>query len=91
MTDNIVGTNVGLFWTQRLDVTAWASGPARAGGSCGNCDRRMIQMLAPAYPLSARDQIAPGYQLSALDHSLHWQVTLDILFLSERLRHSISL
>ena len=77
----------------RLDVTAWASGPALAGGSCGNCDRRMIQMLAPAYPLSARDQIALAYQLSALDHSLHWQVTLEILFLSERLRlgHSISL
>ena len=52
----------------------------------------MIQMLAPAYPLLARDQIALAYQLSALDHSLHWQVTLDILFLSERLRlgHSIS-
>ena len=48
----------------RLDVTAWASGPAR--GSCGNCDRRMIEMLAPAYLLSARDQIAPAYQLSAL-------------------------
>ena len=53
----------------RVDVTAWAFGPARAGGSCGNCGRRMIQMLAPAYQLLARDQIAPAYQLSALDHS----------------------
>ena len=48
----------------RMDVTAWASGPARAGGSCGNWNRRMIQMLTPAYPLSARDQIAPAYQHS---------------------------
>ena len=28
-----------LIW---LPVTAWASGPARAGGSCGNCHRRMF-------------------------------------------------
>ena len=73
----------------RLDVTASASGPARAGGSCGNCGRRMIQMLAPAYPLSARDQIVPAYQLSALDHSppaaQHWQV------IKLEIRHSISL
>ena len=26
----------------RRPVTAWASGPARAGGSCGNCHRRML-------------------------------------------------
>ena len=25
-----------------MTVTAWASGPARAGGSCGNCHRRMF-------------------------------------------------
>ena len=29
----------------------------------------LIQMLAPAYQLLARDQIAPACQLSALDHS----------------------
>ena len=26
-------------------VTAWASGPARAGGSSGNCHRRMRALL----------------------------------------------
>ena len=34
-------------------------------------------MLAPAYQLSARDQIVPAYQLSALDHS---QVIGDQIF-----------
>ena len=37
----------------------------------------LIQMLAPAYQLSARDPIAPAYQLSALDHS---QVIVDQTF-----------
>ena len=29
----------------------------------------VARRLAPAYQLSARDQIAPAYPLSALDHS----------------------
>ena len=31
-------------------VTAWASGPARAGGSCGNCHRRMSRRLRGLRP-----------------------------------------
>ena len=62
----------------RLDVTAWASGPARSQRlreadsrmEARAADRRMIQRLAPAYQLSARDQIAPAYQLSAAARSL---------------------
>ena len=45
-------------------------------------------MLAPACQLSARDQIAPAYQLSALDHS---QVIGDqtFYFFSERLSETL--
>ena len=45
-----------------------------------------MQMLAPAYQLSARGPIAPAHQLSALDHS---QVIGDQTFLSERLSESL--
>ena len=45
-------------------------------------------MLAPAYQLSARDQIAPAYQLPALNHS---QVIGDqtFYFFSERLSETL--
>ena len=42
-------------------VTAWASGPARAGGSCGNRHRRMLCDSSVAFNFSVRLQrTSPG-------------------------------
>ena len=53
-------------------VTAWASGPARAGGSCGNCHRRMFCYSSVAFltlrqplRLQSRDSRCNGFPIKS--------------------------
>ena len=43
---------------QWSSVKAWASGPALAGGSCGNCDRRMFCDSSVAFLRLPRTAVA---------------------------------